>query len=478
MSDNLAVRHKALLHSVEASKSDIPFALRSWARVDWFSGQFHTYLPPPPHWGWYLDTASSLLQDYQTKNQSKHMKLEELKGILKEMRLRHRQGHSRSQADQVSNADYYRYNDEASRMAFFFFSVPKHAVTFVDTLKAVHNHCAPAVAAAKQAKRQLVVSSFGGGPLPDVLGLLVYLTDTNQIGQQDRVAIHVFDMEAWRPVMEAAATHAHKHFPNLEFHFHVCDVTVADAEQVVVQSTDIFIFSYFMTEMQSYASQFADFFRGMMQVSKPGAVFISLDPTRSPRNTKALIRDLVNSSSQNTRMLFNSHLRGYSELNVPRYKYVDWSLIIQMERIASKGNPLFKARRLPRGKGKRRKEIFAFIRPAMLSRGSISVWTRTADGAHADTLPAEPPAFPTSPPVMAAPTHRAAITQARRRKLRAVHHKKLRTGKHGDASAALSSIDFEPFLDASLSSGAAQKRKQPSQAAPSISPSPKRPKKG
>lgn len=30
---------------------------------------------------------------------------------------------------------------------------------------------------------------------------------------QDAVVIHVFDMEAWRPVMEAAATHAHKHFP-------------------------------------------------------------------------------------------------------------------------------------------------------------------------------------------------------------------------------------------------------------------------
>lgn len=39
----------------------------------------------------------------------------------------------------------------------------------------------------------------------------------------------------------------------LSFHFHACDVTVADAEQVVVHSTDIFVFSYFMTEMRSYA---------------------------------------------------------------------------------------------------------------------------------------------------------------------------------------------------------------------------------
>eukprot|EP00667_Euglena_gracilis_P012281 EG_transcript_12604 len=351
-------------------------------------------------------------------------------------------------------------------MAFFFFAVPKHAATFVDTLKAVHSHCVPAVAAAKKEKRPLVVSSFGGGPLPDVLGLLLYLTDTDQLSPKDAVVIHVFDMEAWRPVMEAAATHAHKHFPLLSFHFHACDVTVADAEQVVVHSTDIFVFSYFMTEMRSYASQFADFFRGMMQVAKPGAVFISLDPfSQSRRNTQALISDLVNSCPQNAQMLFNSHLNGHSELNVPRYRYVDWSVIIQMERIAAKENSAFKERRLPRGKGKRRKEIFAFIRPAFLSRGSIAVWTRTPTGARAPaphTPSASPPAL--RPVLPEAGPRRA--SRGRRTPGLAVRQKRMWTGRHGDPTAALSLAHAAPRVDRPPSGGSARKRKPSNRSVP------------
>ena len=45
--------------------SDTHFALAAWARVDWSTGEFHYYSPPPPHWALYLATASSLLQSYQ-----------------------------------------------------------------------------------------------------------------------------------------------------------------------------------------------------------------------------------------------------------------------------------------------------------------------------------------------------------------------------------------------------------------------------
>ena len=224
------------------------FSLFSWARVDWHTGEFVYFTKPPPYWAWYLATASALLKKYlKSCDQKQQHELPTALGARKVQLMeshkagqRHRKspqgagkppggkeeaGLEDDDADDEDNMQFYNYTDELSRLSYFFYLVPRHTVTIADALKGVTAHIEPVISAKRNARKPVVVTSIGGGQLPDVFGFLVYASQTSHYTPEQRIVFHVYDTAVWKQTCEHGQALVQQFFPNCELHYHVFDAT-------------------------------------------------------------------------------------------------------------------------------------------------------------------------------------------------------------------------------------------------------------
>eukprot|EP00667_Euglena_gracilis_P012749 EG_transcript_13113 len=183
---------------------------------------------------------------------------------------------------EVGNRKYFKYDDVWNRLAYFMFRVPKHSGIVWRSLEMCHRQIYPLLCEAAVTCRPLVVTSCGGGPGSDFFGLLTYLDKVgwfckHKRQKTPRLVFHTLDLGSWRNIWEDVQGALGNHYDGVEVHFHATDLTCKGAAKQVPPETDLMLFSYFMVEMTPFENRFLEFFTALVDVVKPGTLFLALD---------------------------------------------------------------------------------------------------------------------------------------------------------------------------------------------------------
>ena len=102
-------------------------------------------------------------------------------------------------APNVDNSTLYKYHDELFRLSYFLAFVPSHAAMLCEALLRTQMHFADRIRKCSKKGKPLVVTSFGGGPVADLLGFLMFL-HVSGFAESIDVEFHVLDLQDWAPL--------------------------------------------------------------------------------------------------------------------------------------------------------------------------------------------------------------------------------------------------------------------------------------
>lgn len=171
------------------------------------------------------------------------------------------------------------YRDPATRVAYVHSYVAAHADYLVQILEKFHAKY-PDIVFGYESVR---LSCVGGGPGSDILAVLKFLSENKT--NVTKLTCYLLDREqAWADTWTELDDSISGEI-NLKTNFQALDVTAPDSWkfQKNFKHADIFTFSYFVSEVFNLGKDGVvdDFFIGLMEDAKPGALFIYVDNAHS-----------------------------------------------------------------------------------------------------------------------------------------------------------------------------------------------------
>eukprot|EP00906_Rhabdomonas_costata_P006627 RCo009644 len=158
--------------------------------------------------------------------------------------------------------------------------VPKHAAIVREALRACRKHLRAYVTCASRTGHPLRVTSVGGGPASDLIGLLDHLHSRDQPAA---VRFTVLDGQCWQPFWDVIQEELRQLRFSVEVQYRVADATDRSFQKAVPPDTKLFVFSYFMVEMIAAHDKFVRVFTALVRQSRVGTLFLSVDPPRVSR---------------------------------------------------------------------------------------------------------------------------------------------------------------------------------------------------
>jgi len=235
------------------------------------------------HWRLYFDVFRALYEPDGAKGVSMPVLKYQMQQIFQRYAEQHRRpadGDAPASAADA-NSSFFTYDDEDSRMAYYMYRVPKHAVAIGKCLRAGHDHIHRLLTQAAAEGQPFVVASFGGGPGSDFFGFLAYLDRTGWLARgnpkRPPIIFHVFDMGPWVDIWSHVTAALPRYYPSVKVHFHTVDLAAPDSARRVPPETRVLLFSYFIVEMTPFADQFTAFFTRLVGTVHPGACFVAID---------------------------------------------------------------------------------------------------------------------------------------------------------------------------------------------------------
>jgi len=121
-------------------------------------------------------------------------------------------------------------------------------------------------------KEKITITSFGGGPGSDALGIGLYCLQSKSLAN---IAIWNFDrvlwQDCWINVKDSKSCLPH----NISWNFAVFDAT--KAQRKMPNETDLVTMLYFVSEMYRYKDQFCDFLAHAIKQFKSGTLFLVIE---------------------------------------------------------------------------------------------------------------------------------------------------------------------------------------------------------
>ena len=167
------------------------------------------------------------------------------------------------------------YGDPATRLAYVHSYVATHGDYMIQVLDLLRQ--------ALDVERlfegdTLRVSCIGGGPGSDILAVLKYL-DEHQEEPTQKVVCYLLDREqawaeTWAEIDDSLAGRL-----RLKTNYQMLDVTDPQtwSQQRSSLKADLFILSYFVSEVYVYADKVTPFFENLLEKAKPGAMILYVD---------------------------------------------------------------------------------------------------------------------------------------------------------------------------------------------------------
>ncbi len=145
-----------------------------------------------------------------------------------------------------ANRDLINYGDLATQAAYVFRYVFGHADFVYDFLK----HARVATGGPLFEAEEIWVTSVGGGPGSELLGLLKYLSEGNGEPNIQKIVYTVIDKERnWQHVVELFVDMVDTEI-EIELHFQTCDVSAAQLPiAVTLKDEELIIMSFFISEV-------------------------------------------------------------------------------------------------------------------------------------------------------------------------------------------------------------------------------------
>eukprot|EP00668_Euglena_longa_P011673 GGOE01014085.1.p1 GENE.GGOE01014085.1~~GGOE01014085.1.p1 ORF type:complete len:417 (-),score=67.82 GGOE01014085.1:94-1344(-) len=237
-----------------------------------------------PHWQLYFDVLRDLQEVGDGKAVPSLTSLNQRMDKIYMQYIKHscRPANLLDREMEIGNRKYFKYDDVWNRLAYFMFRVPKHSGIVWRSLEMCHRQIYPILCEAAVMGRPLVVTSCGGGPGSDFFGLLTYLDKVgwfcrHKRQKTPRLVFHTLDLSSWRHIWEEIQQSLDGYYDGVEVHYHITDLTCKGAAKQVPPETDIMLFSYFMVEMTPFENRFLEFFTALVNIVKPGTLFLALD---------------------------------------------------------------------------------------------------------------------------------------------------------------------------------------------------------
>lgn len=145
-----------------------------------------------------------------------------------------------------ANRDLIDYSDLATQAAYVFRYVLGHADFVYDFLK----HARGATGEPLFDAEEIWVTSVGGGPGSEMLGLLKYLSEDNGEPDISKIVYTVVDKEGnWQHVVESFVDEIDTEI-EIKLHFQTCDVSAAQLPNAVtLKDEELVIMSFFISEV-------------------------------------------------------------------------------------------------------------------------------------------------------------------------------------------------------------------------------------
>lgn len=163
------------------------------------------------------------------------------------------------------------YSKPSVRFAYLYAYLFARADSFYQIL-AAH----PQVSGKLAHDKSLRITSIGAGPGSEVLGLVKLAKD---YGRTSALRCHLCDREkAWKKTWQKLAEASQIKF-SLDAKYVVFDATDESTylDLAACLKADIFIFSYFVSEVVAFKSEAIDFLNYLANAAKSGAIFIFVD---------------------------------------------------------------------------------------------------------------------------------------------------------------------------------------------------------
>jgi hypothetical protein len=169
------------------------------------------------------------------------------------------------------------YKDPTVRFAYVFKYVTSHADYVVQILQKFQQKLNGSIFG----KESIRVSCVGGGPGSDLIGLLKYLDEKDEMEPVGKITCYLLDREqAWADTWTELGDTLNSRL-TLHVNFQPLDVTMPESwsQQKKFLQADLFTMSYFLSEVYALDSNggVTDFFRDMFNQAKPGALFLYND---------------------------------------------------------------------------------------------------------------------------------------------------------------------------------------------------------
>jgi len=145
-----------------------------------------------------------------------------------------------------ANRDLIDYSELATQAAYVFRYVLGHADFVYDFLKHSRNATGKPLFDAEE----IWVTSVGGGPGSELLGLLQYLSEDHGEPDVSKIVYTIVDKEAnWQHVVELLVDEVETNI-EIELHFQICDISSAALPvAVTLKDEELVIMSFFISEV-------------------------------------------------------------------------------------------------------------------------------------------------------------------------------------------------------------------------------------
>ena len=214
-----------LVASHAAMPKDVPDAsavgFPAWGFVNLQKTKIHSFpsanVPLP--WRFYLEVVQRLLDVCKSANMTFDFLNQKKQQLSETYQGEKASKEERKGGNATGNSGLYNYHDEQNRLSYFVFFVPNHAAMLCEALLKVGPHVRHTIDKALKKGKPLVVTSFGGGPVSDLLGFLMYLTSLREQHESMgdlQVVFHVLDLKDWEPLWPHVQDTIASYFPTVQ----------------------------------------------------------------------------------------------------------------------------------------------------------------------------------------------------------------------------------------------------------------------
>uniref|UniRef100_A0A7S1JH60 Uncharacterized protein n=1 Tax=Eutreptiella gymnastica TaxID=73025 RepID=A0A7S1JH60_9EUGL len=326
----------------------------AWGFINLHKTKIHPFpsaiIPLP--WSFYLEVVQRLLDVCKSANTTFNFLNQKKQQLSETYQGEKASKEERKGGNAAGNSGLYNYHDEQQRLSYFVFFVPNHAAMLCEALLKVGPHVEHIIDKALKKRKPLVVTSFGGGPVSDLLGFLMYLTSVGKQHEKMRdlhIVFHVLDLKDWEPLWPHVQDAIGSYFPHVQVVFKAVDLTQDRATDVVPTDTMLCLFSHFIVEMVDYATSFGKFFADLVSQLKSRACLLFLDPVSAngEYQAKELTQQMLDRSSTHlsVRLARTIVTRDSKQgMPIPSFKIVDpstlWGFHIQQSRLLQSYKPI------------------------------------------------------------------------------------------------------------------------------------------